>query len=231
MIEHGRQHAATATSGCRNDFAAGSIFFRHRQGIGIHQTATFQTAGIAVGMHIIGDGFASHAERSGQHPFGFQTALHRGLHRFPHPFEMMPNGFALAIVDVFPKRFSGAVAPLQDAFDGAHIIHLFLELGFAFFGKVAATNAIHRPLLQQGIGGIESLKSDAIGVKRQKHIGAPHNGSGRHGLQDFEHRHVGEVTFAGGCKRPIKHHFKACHSGNHLHKLFGGKARPHRVTA
>ena len=231
VVQHAGQDAAGTAGGGRYNAAAGCVFLTHRQGVGEHQAAGTQAGLVPHGLYVVHGGLAGQVERSGQAPFRIESPLHGGLHGLPYLLQVGPDFRTFHLVHIFPHAPAVLVAPGDDFREGVHVVHLagLAHLLAGAFGQRAAADGIHRPVLQQGVIGAESLELHGVGMVFQENPGAPVHLDGGDGLQGIQDGDIRHVPLAGSGQGTIQRDVKTGCVRMPGGKQGGSSVRAHRM--
>ena len=235
MVEHGRQYAAGATGGSRDDESAGGILFADGEGIGIDEARTLKVGFVALGLGEVDGGLALQAEWSGKDAFVVDAALNGFLHDAPHFAQVVPDLWSFTLLDVFPERVAGLLTPRHDGLHrGEGIEGVFVgghRLLFFAFGKSAATDAIDGPFVEERTVRLAYAKLHPVGMEGQEDRGLPMDGDLTLGFENTEDSEVGHVTLACSCKGAVEGDVEGRGLGMAFKVLSGSGSWSHRMTA
>ena len=232
MVQHGRHHAARpAGRGC-HDPSARSVLFGYGQCVGEDQTARLKALLVARSAHMVGRGAAREVQRTGQDAFVVEPPLDAFAHRLPDFGQVVPDVVRLALLDIFPIGAARAAAPGEDFVERVHFVNLLrLPRRYALFGQLAAADAVNRPCVGGGAGGVERLETHSVGMEGEELACLPHDVDGGGRQQRVDNGAVGHVAAARRGEASVERHAERRRFGMASEELFGGAAGRHGVAA
>ena len=231
VVEHGRHHAARSARGGRHDRAARGILLGRGEGVGIDARPRTERVVVTLRLDHVGAGLARDLQAAGQHAVVVQSPPDRVAHRGPDRVEVVPDFGSFAVVHVFPVGFALAVAPILDFGDGGHAVDPFRAGDArAFVGQRSAAYAVHGPSVDR-LALLQPFEQHAVGVERQRNVGAPHDFGRGQGREHREDGRVGEVSLARCGERAVERHAVGVGQRGVRREEFGGFLGSHRVAA